>query len=80
MLLVGEVVQFADERPILVVESALARPVFFVGMAEVPFADDRRLVACLLQRLRQEPFVGRQALGVARWNDGGLEAVAERIG
>ena len=79
VLLVGEIVELANERPILVIEPALARPIFGIGVAEVPFADNRRLIAGVLQRLGQKPLVGRQAPGVARWNNGRLKPVSERI-
>ncbi|MFO0875344.1 MAG: hypothetical protein U0575_15435 [Phycisphaerales bacterium] len=79
VLCVGEVVDLADQRAILVIEAALTRPVLLVGVAKVPLADDRRLVPRLLERLRKQPFVGREAVGVARGNDRGLKAVAERI-
>src|SRR5262245_23416087 len=49
--LVREIIDFADERPVLVVETALPRPILLIGVAEVPLADNRRGVASLLQRL-----------------------------
>ena len=79
MLLVRKIVDLADQRAILDVETALARPVFGIGVAEVPFADDRGLIARGLQRLRQQVLVGRQAIGVVRRDDRGLQAVAERV-
>ncbi len=45
MHLVGVVVDLADQRAVLVVEPALLRPELAVGMAEMPFADDRSAVA-----------------------------------
>ena len=79
VLFVREVIDLADHRAVLVIEAALLRPVFPVGMAEMPLADDRGLVARLLQALRQQPFVVSQAVGGDREDDRGLQAVAERI-
>ena len=79
VLVVGEVIQLADHRAVLVVEAALPRPILLVGVAEMPFADDRGLVAGLLEALRHEPLGGVQAVGGDGGNDGGLQAVAERI-
>ena len=39
----GEVVHFADEVAVEVVEPAVLRPVLLVGVAEVPLADHRRV-------------------------------------
>jgi hypothetical protein len=55
------------ERPVLVVEAAPARPVFGGGVAQVPFADDHDFISGFLQRLRQQPFVGRKPY---LWLDG----------
>jgi len=79
VLLMGEIVDLADERTVLIVEAALARPVFRVGVAQVPFADDRGFISCVLQRLRQQPFVGWQAISVVGRNDGCLQSVAKGI-
>ena len=79
VLLVREVVDLADQRAVLVVEAALPGPVLPVGVAEVPLADDGGVVAGLLERLGQQPLVGRQAVGVALRNDRRLQAVAQRI-
>ncbi len=79
VLLVGEVVDLADERTVLVVEPPLLRPVLLVRMAEMPLADDGGLVAGLLERLRQQPFVGGQAVGVRGRDDSRLQTVAQRI-
>ncbi len=76
MLLVGEIVDLAEERPIMMVEAALERPVGPVRVAEVPLADEDGLVAGLFQGLRQEPLVGRKAISMRR-RDRDLEAVAE---
>ncbi len=62
MFVVREVVQFADHRAVLVIEAALPRPILLVRMAEMPFADDRRLVTGLLEALRHEPFGGVEAI------------------
>src|SRR5262249_24807368 len=75
--LVREVIDLADERAVLVVEAALSWPIFVVGVAKVPLTDDRGGVAGLLQRLWQEPFVGRQTvLGTGR-DDSRLQSVSE---
>ena len=79
MLLVREVIQLADHRAVLVVEAALPGPILLVGVAKMPLADDRRLVAGFLEALRHEPLGGVQAVGGDGGNDGGLQAVAERI-
>ena len=79
VLVVREVIQLADHRAVLVVEAALLRPILLVRVAEVPLADDRRLVAGLLEALRHEPFGGVQPVGRDGRNDGGLQAVAEGI-
>ena len=76
---VGEVVDLAEERAVLVVEPALPRPVLPVGVAEVPLADDRGPVAGLLQRLRQEPLLGVESVAAVRRDDERLQAVAERV-
>ena len=47
--LVGEVVDLADEVAVEVVEAAVLRPVLLVGMAQVPLADHRGLVAGFLR-------------------------------
>jgi hypothetical protein len=49
----GEVVDLADEVAVEGIEAPVLRPVFFIGMAQVPFAHHRGLVARLLQRLGQ---------------------------
>ena len=77
--LAGEVVHLADDVAVEVVEAAVLRPVLLVGVAEVPLADHRRLVADVLQRLRQRALVGRQAVGVAGEDHQRLQAVAHRI-
>jgi hypothetical protein len=48
-------------------------------VAQVPLADDRSLVARLLERLWQQPLVRCQAKGVAGWDDRGLQPIAERV-
>jgi hypothetical protein len=45
----GEVVHLADEVAIEVIEAAVLRPVFPVGMTEVPFADHIRRITGFLQ-------------------------------
>ena len=79
VLVVREVIQLADHRAVLVVEAALLRPILLVGVAEMPFADDRRLVAGFLEALRHEPLGGVEAVGGAGRNDDRLQAVAEGI-
>jgi transcriptional regulator with XRE-family HTH domain len=51
--LLREVVDLAQQWPVLVVEAALARSVFALGVPEVPLAEDLGLVSGLLQGLRQ---------------------------
>jgi hypothetical protein len=70
--LVGEIIDLADQWTVLVVEAALPRPEFPVGMAEMPFTDDGSLVAGIFQSLRQEPLVSRKPIGVPLGNDGRL--------
>src|SRR5262249_58233104 len=79
VLLMREVIDLAAEWPVLVVEAALPGPVLAVGMPEVPLADDRGLVARLLERLRQQPLVRGQPVGVRRRDDDGLQPVAKRV-
>ena len=77
--LLGEIVHLADEVAVEMVEATVLRPEFLVGMAEVPLADHRRLVAGFLQCLRQRPLVRRQSEGVAGKYDQRLQAVAHGI-
>ena len=49
VLFVREVIQLADHRAVLVIEAALLRPILLVGMTEMPFANDRRVVARFLE-------------------------------
>ena len=51
--LAGEVVHFAHDVAVEVVEAAVLRPILLVGVTEVPFADHGRLVADLLEGLRK---------------------------
>src|SRR5512144_2821348 len=48
-------------------------------MAEMPFADYSCFIACILERLRQQPLVGRKAISVALRNYRRLETVAHRV-
>ena len=77
--LAGEIVHLADDVAVEIVEATVLRPVFPVGMAEVPLADHQRLVARLLQRLRKRPLVRRQPIGVARKDDQRLQPIAHRV-
>src|SRR6266508_3978481 len=72
VLLMSEVVNLADQRAVLVIEPALPRPVFGIAMTKMPLANDGGLVAGLLECLRQQPFVGRQAIRMGRGDDAGL--------
>ena len=76
---VREVIQLADHRAVLVVEAALLGPILLVGVAEMPLADDGRLVAGLLEALRHEPLGGVEAVTRGAGDDDRLQAVAERI-
>jgi len=76
---VREVVDFTNERTVLIIEATLTRPVLGIAMAKVPLADDGGVIPGVFQRLRQQPFIGRKAIGITRRNDRGLEAVAERV-
>ncbi len=78
-LAVGEVVEFADHRAVLVLEPALPGPVLRVRVAEVPLADDGGEVPRVLQALGQEPLIGVQPVRRDRGNDRGLQAVAEGV-
>ena len=64
--LAGEIVHLADDVAVEIVETPVLRPVFPVGMAEVPLAYHQRLVAHLFQGLRKRPLVGRQPTRVVR--------------
>ena len=61
------------------VEAAILRPEFPIGMTEVPFADHRGLVADVLQRLRESALVRRQSEGVAGKYNQRLQAIAHGI-
>ncbi len=61
-VVVREIIQFANERAVLVIEAALPGPILQVGVAEMPLADDGRVVPGVLKALRHEPFVGGQAV------------------
>jgi hypothetical protein len=43
-----DVIDLAEQRPVLVVEAPLARPIFVFGVPEVPLADDLGLISCPL--------------------------------
>ena len=74
-----EIVDLADHRAVVVVETALAGPELAIGMAQVPLADHDGLVTCLFKGLRQQPLVGRQTIFAGSWNDQSLQAVAAWI-
>ena len=75
----GEIVDLAQHRAVVVVEAALPGPVFLVGMADMPFADHRGVVAGIAQRLRQGVLVGIQAVLAGRGNHRALHAGAVGI-
>ena len=77
--LVGEVVDLADGVAVEVIEAAVLRPEFLVGVTQVPFADHVGRITGFLQRLGQRPFVGRQAVAVVGEDHQRLQAVAHRI-
>ena len=77
--LLGEIVHLADEIAVEMIEASVLRPVFLVGMAEVPLADHGRLVAGFLQCLRERAFVRRQSEGVAGKYNECLQAIAHGI-
>jgi hypothetical protein len=79
VLLVGEVVDFTDQRAVLEVEAALAGPELAVAVPQVPLADDGCLVAGFLEGLRQQPLLGVQTMRLARQDHHGLQAVAEGV-
>lgn len=79
MLLVREVVELANHRTVLIVKAALLGPILPVRVTQMPFPDDGGVVSGLSQRLWHEPFVCCQAVGAHRWDDQGLQSVAERI-
>jgi len=58
MLFVSEIVDFADERTILIIEAALSRPILRIGMTEVPLPDDCGVVARIMEGLGDQVLVG----------------------
>jgi len=75
----GEIVDLTDEWTVLIVEASLARPILGISMAQVPFANDRGVVARVLQSLRQQPFVGWEPICVRCSNDKSLLPIPEWI-
>ena len=47
--LVRVVIQLADHRAVLVIEAALLRPIFLVGVAEMPLANDGCVISRFLE-------------------------------
>src|SRR5438552_8487146 len=79
MLLVGKIIELANEWAVLVIEPALPGPVLTVGMSEVPFTDHRGVVPRILEHLRQEILVECEAVsGLAR-NHQSLQAITKGI-
>ena len=76
---VGEVVERAVVVAVLVVEPAPGRQVVRLEVAEVPLAADGRLVARLLERLRQRPLLERQAVLRPGADHADLEPVPHRV-
>ena len=76
---VGEVVERAVVVAVLVVEPAPRRQVLGPEVAEVPLAADGRLVARLLEGLRQRPLLQRQAVLRPGPDDADLQAVPHRV-
>jgi AraC-like DNA-binding protein len=76
---VGEVVDLAEDGAVVVVEAALAGPVFAVGMTEVPFADHFGAVAGGFEEVGEGALRGVEAIGAFGGDDDGLEAVAEGV-
>src|SRR5437773_9740985 len=69
------VIDFAQHGAVLIIESALARPILWIGVPKMPFADNGRLITGFLERLRQQPLVRCETVGPRRWNDRGLQSV-----
>ena len=63
---VPEMVDLADQAAVVTVEPALLRPVFPLGVAEMPLAHRRGPVSRVMQRLRQQKFVEGKAVGAGR--------------
>src|SRR5262249_25303752 len=79
VFLVREVVQLADHRTVLVIEAALLRPILLIGVTEMPFANDGRIVAGFLETLRHEPLGGIQPIAGSSRNNYRLQAVTKGI-
>ena len=75
----GEVVYFADEVAVEMVEAPVLRPVFLVGMAEMPLANHCRVITGILQSLRERPLVSGKSIGMAGEDDQRLQAVPHGI-
>jgi len=74
-----EVVDPAGQLTVEIVEPALSRPLVARGVAKVPLADERGVVACFFQRLGQQTLVGGQPVAAEPLNLHGLHAIAQRI-
>ena len=73
------IIQLPDHRAVLVIETTLLGPIFRVGVAEMPLADDRRGVTGALETLRHEILRGIEAVTGGAGDDNRLQAVTERI-
>ena len=56
------IIQLADHRAVLVIEAALPGPILLIRVAEMPLADDRRVITGFLEALRHEPLAGVEAV------------------
>ena len=79
VLLMREIIQFADHSAVLVVKAALLGPILLVCVPKMPLTDDSCVVAGLFQALRHQPFGGVQPVRSGRGNDYRLQTIAERI-
>ena len=75
----GEVVHLPHDVAVEVIEAAVLRPIFLVGVAEVPFADHVGSVAGFFERLGKCALVSGQPKGVAGEDNERLQPVTHRI-
>ena len=75
----GEVIDLADEVAVKVLKAAVLRPVFLVGVPEVPLPHHVGVVAHVVQRLGEGPFRGWQPIGVAGEDHQGLQSLPQRV-
>ena len=61
------------------IEAPVLRPVFLIGMAEMPLAHHRRVITGILQSLRERTLVGGKSIGMAGEDDQRLQAIAHGI-